>query len=165
MIIINSFDIDTSHTSLAKIIEPLRDQNPDLTGFHVLNDPLEALAARIHLIERAEKTLDLQYYIWDNDKIGAIALHAIIQAADRGVKVRMLIDDNNASKMEGVYLALAQHRNIDVKLYNPYGFRDFRAMDILLDLKRVNRRMHNKAFIACMLDSSPIYATTRRQFI
>ena len=146
--VVNSFDIDTSHTSLAKIIDPLREQNPNLTGFHVLNDPLEALAARIHLIERAEKTLDLQYYIWDNDKIGAIALHAIIQAADRGVKVRMLIDDNNAGKMEGIYLALAQHRNIDVKLYNPYGFRNFRAMDILLDLKRVNRRMHNKSFIA-----------------
>ena len=67
-------DIDTSETSLAKIITPLRQQNPKLTGFHVLNDPLEALAARLRLIDKAEKTLDLQYYIWDNDKVGALAL-------------------------------------------------------------------------------------------
>ncbi|MCP5773839.1 phospholipase D-like domain-containing protein, partial [Klebsiella pneumoniae] len=114
----------------------------------VLYDPLEALAARIQLINKAERSLDLQYYIWDNDRIGALALHAIIQAADRGVKVRLLMDDNNAKKMEGIYLALNQHQNIDVKLYNPYRFRKYRAMDMVLDLKRINRRMHNKSFIA-----------------
>ncbi|MQW91323.1 phospholipase D family protein [Acinetobacter wanghuae] len=144
----NAFERDTSHTSLSKIIEPLRQQNIGLTGYHVLYDPLEALAARIQLIHKAEKSLDLQYYIWDNDKIGAMALHAIIQAADRGVHVRLLIDDNNAKKMEGIYLALDQHQNIDVKLYNPYRFRKYRPMDMVLNLKRINRRMHNKSFIA-----------------
>ncbi|ENX31146.1 MULTISPECIES: phospholipase D family protein [Acinetobacter] len=143
-----AFETDTSQTSLAQIVEPLRDQNIGLTGYRVLYDPLEALAARIQLINKAERSLDLQYYIWDNDRIGALALHAIIQAADRGVKVRLLMDDNNAKKMEGIYLALNQHQNIDVKLYNPYRFRKYRAMDMVLDLKRINRRMHNKSFIA-----------------
>ena len=143
-----AFDTETKQTSLAQIILPLREQNPNLTGYHVLYDPLEALAARIHLIDKAEKTLDLQYYIWDNDKIGSLALHSIIKAADRGVKVRLLMDDNNAKKMEGIYLALDQHKNIDVRLYNPYRFRHYRAMDMVLDLKRINRRMHNKSFIA-----------------
>ncbi|WP_216940343.1 phospholipase D family protein [Acinetobacter sp. BY419] len=143
-----AFETDTSKTSLAQIIEPLREQNIGLTGYRVLYDPLEALAARIQLIHKAERSLDLQYYIWDNDRIGALALHAIIQAADRGVKVRLLMDDNNAKKMEGIYLALNQHQNIDVKLYNPYRFRKYRAMDMVLDLKRINRRMHNKSFIA-----------------
>ncbi|QCO20159.1 phospholipase D family protein [Acinetobacter cumulans] len=142
------FSTPTEQTTLGKIITPLRDAKPGLTGYHVLYDPLEALAARLELINKAEKTLDLQYYIWDNDKIGSMALHSIIQAADRGVKVRLLIDDNNAKKMEGIYLALDQHTNIDVKLYNPYRFRHYRAMDMLLDLKRINRRMHNKSFIA-----------------
>lgn len=142
------FSIPTEQTTLGKIITPLRDANPGLTGYHVLYDPLEALAARLELINKAEKTLDLQYYIWDNDKIGSMALHSIIQAADRGVKVRLLIDDNNSKKMEGIYLALDQHTNIDVKLYNPYRFRHYRAMDMLLDLKRINRRMHNKSFLA-----------------
>nr|WP_257228923.1 phospholipase D family protein [Acinetobacter sp. YH12255] len=143
-----AFETDTSQTSLAQIVEPLREQNIGLTGYRVLYDPLEALGARIQLIKKAERSLDLQYYIWDNDRIGTLALHAIIQAADRGVKVRLLMDDNNAKKMEGIYLALNQHQNIDVKLYNPYRFRKYRAMDMVLDLKRINRRMHNKSFIA-----------------
>ena len=143
-----AFSTPTEGTALAKIVLPLRDANPGLTGFHVLYDPLEALAARLQLINKAEKSLDLQYYIWDNDKIGAMALHAIIQAADRGVKVRLLIDDNNAKPMEGIYLALDQHANIEVKLYNPYRFRHYRPVDMVLDLKRINRRMHNKSFIA-----------------
>lgn len=140
-------DIDTSNTSLAKIIQPLRNENPDLTGYHILYDPLEALAARLHLIHQAEKTLDLQYYIWNNDTVGSLALHALLQAADRGVKVRLLIDDNNAKSMEGVFLALDQHPNIEIKLYNPYRFRNYRGVDMVLDLKRINRRMHNKTFI------------------
>lgn len=143
-----AFSTPTEGTALAKIVLPLRDANPGLTGFHVLYDPLEALAARLQLINKAEKSLDLQYYIWDNDKIGAMALHAIIQAADRGVKVRLLIDDNNSKPMEGIYLALDQHANIEVKLYNPYRFRHYRPVDMVLDLKRINRRMHNKSFIA-----------------
>lgn len=142
------FSTKTEETALAKIITPLRDANPGLTGYRVLFDPLEALAARLELIEKSEKTLDLQYYIWDNDKIGSMALHSIIEAADRGVKVRLLIDDNNAKQMEGIYLALDQHTNIDVRLYNPYRFRHYRAMDMVLNLKRINRRMHNKSFIA-----------------
>ncbi len=97
-----AFETDTSQTSLAQF-EPLRDQNIGLTGYRVLYDPLEALAARIQLINKAERSLDLQYYIWDNDQIGALALHAIIQAAVGRVKVRLLMDDNNAKKMEGVY--------------------------------------------------------------
>lgn len=143
-----AFNTPTDDTSLAKIVLPLREQNPNLTGYHVLYDPLEALAARIELINKSEKSLDLQYYIWDNDKIGALALHAMIKAADRGVKIRLLVDDNNAKKMEGIYMALDQHTNIDVKLYNPYRFRHFRPVDMVLDLKRINRRMHNKSFIA-----------------
>ncbi|WP_445116666.1 phospholipase D family protein [Acinetobacter sp. WZC-1] len=143
-----AYDTDTSHTDLARIVEPLKKQNPNLTGYHVLYEPLEAIAARIHLIDKAQKNLDLQYYIWDNDRIGSLALYKIIQAADRGVKVRLLIDDNNAKSMEAIYLALDQHANIEVRLFNPYRFRRVRPIDMVLDLKRINRRMHNKSFIA-----------------
>ena len=143
-----TLQINTADTTLAQVIQPLQQQHPNLTGYHVLYEPLEALAARLRLIDKAEKTLDLQYYIWDNDKVGALALHALIGAADRGVKVRLLIDDNNAKHTEGIFLALAQHPNIEVKLFNPYRFRKYRAIDMVLDLKRINRRMHNKSFIA-----------------
>lgn len=143
-----TLQVDTAQTTLAQIIQPLQEQHPDLTGYLVLFEPLEALSARLRLIDKAEKTLDLQYYIWDNDKVGALALHALIRAADRGVRVRLLIDDNNAKSTEGIFLALAQHPNIEVKLFNPYRFRKYRAFDMILDLKRINRRMHNKSFIA-----------------
>ncbi len=68
-----AFETPTDQTSLAKIVLPLREKYPQLTGYHALYDPLEALAARIYLINKAEKSLDLQYYIWDNDKIGALS--------------------------------------------------------------------------------------------
>ena len=143
-----TLQVDTTQTTLAQIIQPLQEQHPELTGYLVLFEPLEALSARLRLIDKAEKTLDLQYYIWDNDKVGALALHALIRAADRGVRVRLLIDGNNAKSTEGIFLALAQHPNIEVKLFNPYRFRKYRALDMILDLKRINRRMHNKSFIA-----------------
>ena len=143
-----ALQVDTAQTTLAQIIHPLQEQHPDLTGYLVLFEPLEALATRLSLIDKAEKRLDLQYYIWDNDKVGSLALHALIRAADRGVKIRLLIDDNNAKSTEGIFLALAQHPNIEVKLFNPYRFRKYRALDMILDLKRINRRMHNKSFIA-----------------
>ena len=143
-----TLQVDTTQTTLAQIIQPLQEQHPDLTGYLVLFEPLEALATRLSLIDKAEKRLDLQYYIWDNDKVGSLALHALIRAADRGVKIRLLIDDNNAKSTEGIFLALAQHPNIEVKLFNPYRFRKYRALDMILDLKRINRRMHNKSFIA-----------------
>ena len=143
-----TLQVDTAQTTLAQIIQPLQEQHPDLTGYLVLFEPLEALATRLSLIDKAEKRLDLQYYIWDNDKVGSLALHALIRAADRGAKIRLLIDDNNAKSTEGIFLALAQHPNIEVKLFNPYRFRKYRALDMILDLKRINRRMHNKSFIA-----------------
>ena len=143
-----AFDTNTDDTTLSKIVAPLKTQNPDLTGYHILYEPLEAIASRLQLIDKAEKTLDLQYYIWDNDTIGSLALYKIIQAADRGVKVRLLMDDNNAKAMEAVYLALDQHQNIDVKLFNPYRLRRLRPVEMIIDLKRINRRMHNKTFTA-----------------
>lgn len=143
-----AFDTNTDDTTLSKIVSPLKAQNPDLTGYHILYEPLEAIASRLQLIDKAEKTLDLQYYIWDNDTIGSLALYKIIQAADRGVKVRLLMDDNNAKAMEAIYLALDQHQNIDVKLFNPYRLRRLRPVEMIIDLKRINRRMHNKTFTA-----------------
>ncbi len=138
---------DTSDTYLAKLFKPIKQQHPNLTGYHVLYNPTQALTTRLQLMERAEKTLDLQYYIWDNDKVGALALSAAARAADRGVKVRLLIDDNNSKDLEAAYLALSQHPNIEIRVFNPYKFRKLRAFDILLDFNRITRRMHNKTFI------------------
>lgn len=140
--------VDVSDSYLAQLFKPMRAAHPDKTGFHVLYDPAQALSTRLQLINRAQKSLDLQYYIWDNDKVGALALEAILRAADRGVQVRLLIDDNNSKGLEASYLAMSQHPNIQIRMFNPYKYRNFRALDIILDFKRITRRMHNKTFIA-----------------
>ncbi len=134
-------------STLAQRLAPLRQQYPNLTGYHVLTNPEDALGARLTLIAQAEKTIDIQYYIWENDAVGAWVFHALLESARRGVKVRIFVDDNNAQAIEGILLALSQHQNIEVKLFNPYRFRKYRAVDMLLDTKRINRRMHNKSLI------------------
>ena len=140
--------IDTSQTYLSRLFSPQKQQHPDLTGYHILFDPSEAIISRLQLIERAEKSLDLQYYIWDNDKIGVLALAALLKAADRGVQVRLLIDDNNSKDLEAAYHALDQHPNIQIRLFNPYRFRQLRVLDLAFNFNRMTRRMHNKTFIA-----------------
>jgi putative cardiolipin synthase len=143
-----SSQIDSQGSYLGQLFAPLQSEHPDKTGYHVLFNPEEALATRLELINAAEKSLDLQYYIWDNDQVGALALEAIVRAADRGVKVRLLIDDNNSKSLQSTYVAMVQHPNIQIRLFNPYRFRKMRPLDILLDYDRITRRMHNKTFIA-----------------
>ena len=142
-----SQNIDTQNTDLAYLTQKFKQQYPYKTGYHVLYEPNEALIRRLHLIEHAEKSLDLQYYIWENDKVGALALAGLLKAADRGVQVRLLIDDNNSKNLEAAYYALAQHPNIQIRLFNPSKFRNLRALDFVLDFNRMTRRMHNKTFI------------------
>lgn len=137
---------DNSST-FSRLNLPLQ-QHPHLTGYHLLANPAEALASRLALIEQAQYSLDIQYYIWHNDKIGQLFFYKLIQAANRGVHIRLLIDDNNAKELESSLLALVQHPNIEIKLFNPYRFREVRQWDWLFDVKRINRRMHNKAVIA-----------------
>ena len=139
---------DTADTSLGKLLEPYKAEHEDLTGYQLLVDPIGAIAARLSLINKAEKTLDLQYYIWHNDKVGALMLESLLQAADRGVRVRLLLDDNNTDDLDASLAALSQHPNIEVRLFNPFMYRKWRILNYVLDLKRNNRRMHNKTFIA-----------------
>lgn len=147
---------DTQDTALGQIATTLQpkpdhlqnNQKNNLTGYQLLYDPIDAISARLLLIKKAQKSLDLQYYIWQNDNVGALACEALIQAADRGVKIRLLLDDNNTKGMDAILLALSQHPNIEVRLFNPFIHRNIRSIDYAFDFKRTNRRMHNKVFIA-----------------
>ena len=113
----------------------------------ILPDPLAALAARLELIAAAETSLDLQYYIWQNDVAGALMLRAVRRAAARGVRVRLLIDDNGTAGMDRVLAALDQMPGVEVRLFNPFPIRRARVLGYLSDFRRLNRRMHNKAMI------------------
>jgi putative cardiolipin synthase len=100
------------------------------------------------LVRSAERSLDLQYYIWRPDATGTLLLDALRAAGDRGVRVRLLLDDNGIAGMDPMLAALDAHAQIEVRLFNPYPQRRFKALGYLTDLARLNRRMHNKALIA-----------------
>lgn len=122
--------------------------HPDLSGVSLLDDAHDAFAARMQLAQTAERTLDLQYYIWHGDRSGTLMLEAIHQAAERGVAVRLLLDDNGISGLDTILAALDRHPNIAVRLFNPFRIRFPKAIGFVFDFHRLNRRMHNKSFTA-----------------
>ena len=119
-----------------------------LTAYLALDDAFISIASRLHLINKAQHNIDLQYYIWEDDSIGHLMLAELLKAADRGVQVRLLIDDQNGTKLDATLKQLAQHPNFEIKLFNPYKFRKLRVIDYAFRLKHINRRMHNKLIIA-----------------
>ena len=100
------------------------------------------------LADAAERTLDVRYYIWHNDMSGTMLFAALRRAADRGVRVRLLLDDNNTAGLDPVLATLDAHANIEVRLFNPFRARRWRLLGYLTDFNRLNRRMHNKSFTA-----------------
>jgi putative cardiolipin synthase len=100
------------------------------------------------LAQAAERSLDVQYYMWKKDMTGTLLFRALHQAAERGVRVRLLLDDNNTSGLDATLAALDSHPNIEVRLFNPFAMRSLRAVGYIFDFFRKNRRMHNKSFTA-----------------
>ncbi|MDH2329093.1 phospholipase D family protein [Cereibacter sp. SYSU M97828] len=118
------------------------------TGLHLLADAQDAFAARMLLIKQATRTLDLQYYIWHGDHTGTLILEAVLDAAERGVRVRLLLDDNGIPGLDAVLAALDTHPMISVRIFNSFGLRFPKALGFVLDFSRLNRRMHNKSLTA-----------------
>ena len=139
---------DTAATRLGRAVAPLASAHPGLSGIHAMPVPRDAFAARGLLAAAADRSLDVQYYIWHGDQTGYLLFEAIWRAAERGVRVRMLLDDANTSGLDETIAALDAHPNIEVRLYNPFTARGARMLNFLTDFTRVNRRMHNKSFTA-----------------
>ncbi len=143
---------DPQTTPLGRSLAPLDAAHPGQTGFRLLNDGTEALQMRIALARAATKTLDLQYYIASEDTTGKLLLAAALYAADRGVRVRMLVDDFNLDDHQHLLLALATHPSIEVRVFNPFGSTRrsvfARTENVFTRIDRFTRRMHNKAMIA-----------------
>jgi cardiolipin synthase C len=100
------------------------------------------------LAQAAERTLDVQSYIWRKDMTGTLLFEALHAAADRGVRVRLLLDDNRTSGLDTTLAALDAHPHIEVRLFNPFVIRQPRVIGFITDFSRANRRMHNKSFTA-----------------
>ncbi|WP_409519961.1 phospholipase D family protein [Pulveribacter sp.] len=138
----------TAHTALGMAAAPQPQQHPGHSGIRPLADPLEAFAARMLLAHAAEQSLDVQYYIWRGDHTGTLLLNALLSAAERGVRVRLLLDDAGTAGLDRELAALAQHPRMEVRLFNPFVVRSPKFVGYLTDFGRANRRMHNKAFTA-----------------
>jgi putative cardiolipin synthase len=137
---------DTQATRLGAAVAPLLADHPGLSGAYAIADGRDAFAARVLLARSAQRGIDAQYYIWRNDFTGLLMLDALREAADRGVRVRLLLDDNNTSGLDATLALLDAHPNIEVRLFNPFAIRSPRALGYLTDFARLNRRMHNKSF-------------------
>jgi putative cardiolipin synthase len=118
------------------------------SGVVLISSSRQAFRARVGMVNAAEKTLDLQYYIWENDTIGQVLAERLLRAADRGVRVRMLIDDISTEDTESGFARMDFHPNIEIRLFNPFADRDWRLFQFASDFERLNHRMHNKAIIA-----------------
>ncbi|MBL8581273.1 MAG: phospholipase D family protein [Rhizobiaceae bacterium] len=120
------------------------------SGLILLDDNREALLVRILAARSAVRTLDLMYYLWHDDRVGRLLAKEVVDAADRGVKVRILLDDLNPRSSDAGYLALDAHPNIELKLFNPSGMRNghlLRSIEFAARMLSMTRRMHAKAWI------------------
>lgn len=139
---------DPASTRLGRFFGTAADAHPGMSGFSLLSHGREAFITRLALADLAERSLDMQYYIWDGDTTGRIILDRVIKAADRGVRVRLLIDDPYYKDNESIIAALDAHPNVEIRLFNPIVNRSWFALDFITDFDRVNRRMHNKLMVA-----------------
>jgi putative cardiolipin synthase len=138
---------DHASTAIGRYIDKAAARHPGKSGFAITRYGRSAFTARVAATELAEKTLDLQYYIWEPDATGRLLAERILDAADRGVRVRVLLDDMNFKGRDAVLASLDAHPNIEIRIFNPFARRGARGLDFLTDFKRVNHRMHNKMLV------------------
>jgi cardiolipin synthase C len=141
----------TAKTSLSRLVAA-EETNKNLSGIRLLTSGEEALADLIALADHAERTLDIQYYIIHQDDSARTLLHHVRLAADRGVRVRVLVDDLNTAGEDQRFMHLSEHANVEVRVFNPFPGGRFatwtRFVASATDIRRINHRMHNKLFVA-----------------
>ncbi|MGJ8672896.1 phospholipase D family protein [Rubritalea sp.] len=136
----------------SKLVEASRNvSNGSESHFLLLNEAMEAMLWRLALIDSAESSIDIQTFMWENDEAGALLFDRVLKAADRGVRVRLLVDDIWLESNEDGLAAIDAHPNLSIRLYNPLEVRGnalSRATHFLMNYEQLNQRMHNKTFIA-----------------
>ncbi|HEC52280.1 hypothetical protein LCGC14_0542900 [marine sediment metagenome] len=139
-----------AQTRLSKYVAKEQPTDASLSGFTLLHKGNDALAARLKLIDMADKSLDIQYYIFKTDITGGLITEHLLKAADRGVRVRLLLDDLGSSLEDLKVSVVDHHPNIEVRLYNPLSLRSewLKGFSKLGEFGRINYRMHNKLIVA-----------------
>lgn len=144
-----------STTRLGKQLAKESGRHPGQSGFRIVPHGVDGLLLRTQLVRAAERSIDIQYYIFAEDDTGKLLQKSILDAADRGVRIRLLIDDQNSFQRHEtpeIIAALNDHANIELRLFNPFVYRGqfpvFRYIDMAVNEQRVNHRMHNKLMVA-----------------
>lgn len=134
-------------SSLSALIDTHLPEQADMSAVLMLDSGWDALAQRLALIETAEHSIDIQYYIWNSDVSGSYLASRLLAAAERGVKVRVMLDDINLNEREELLATLDSHPQIDIRIFNPIPARGYtKWVNFMSDFSRLNRRMHNKSF-------------------
>jgi len=138
---------DTAATQLGRAMQKRTAAHPEQSGFYLLGNGLDAFVARAVLATHAERSIDAQYYLLHNDLVGGLFLDTLVMAADRGVRVRLLIDDMALDDNKDIgAAALDAHPNIEIRVFNPFDRGFGRGLQLLTRFGEVTRRMHNKSF-------------------
>lgn len=137
---------DTGDTRLGKGVVPLVADRSGQSGFVPLANGLDAFVARLALAKASDKTLDVQYYLFHDDSTGRLLSAYLWKAAERGVRVRLLLDDMDMAGHDAGLSAIARHPNIQIRLFNPFPIRGMRFLNFITHFGTVTRRMHNKSF-------------------
>jgi putative cardiolipin synthase len=143
--------IAASSAPLDRAFAPHEASHAGQSGFRLLTDGTEAFVVRMQSASMATRSLDVQTYIWHADLTGKFLAHQLIESADRGVHVRLLVDDMDARAKNAGFAALASHPNIEVRVFNPFASRNGTLSLVsegARNFERINRRMHNKTWIA-----------------
>jgi len=138
---------DTSSAYLAQVSERWRAANPELDSFYPLINGMDALGARLALMDKAERSIDAQYFMMKPDLAGMVFASKLYAAAERGVRVRVLLDDIFTTVDDSAFVLLDQHPNIELRIFNPISRKGVFAFNYVGNFRLANRRMHNKSFV------------------
>lgn len=138
-------------TRLGRQFEQAAHKHNGYSGFRIIPVGADGFLTRMQMINAAERTLDLQYFIFRGDETGRLLTGAVLRAADRGVRVRILIDDGETVDGDGQITALEAHPYVELRIFNPFAYRGhttlFRAIEFMFTASRLDYRMHNKLFV------------------
>jgi putative cardiolipin synthase len=137
---------DTDNTRLGQSRRAEKAAHPGQSGFLLLGNGLDAFVARVVLAQAAERSIDVQYYLFHKDLVGALFIDQLLKAADRGVRVRLLVDDMDLGGRDLGAAALDSHPNMEVRIFNPFSRKTSRISQFVTRMGSVTRRMHNKSF-------------------
>jgi len=137
---------DTADTELGKVAARWAKDHGNLSAFYPLEGGMDALGVRLKLADLAERSIDLQYFLMKDDTAGGVMTEALLRAADRGVRVRFLLDDIFTTVKDSSLLLMNRHPNVEVRLFNPISRRGWSFLNFVGQFEQANRRMHNKSF-------------------